>query len=208
MTNIFNHEQFETTNFLYKKIKIQDNMTETSQSQLEEMTERVRLGINTRNDGKRERSTQHSQRPLEELLNEEYFTVNDVLGTNKQKVMVPQREIYIGSKATSYETGIITELYIDVIPRTNTPIRELVFKGNSAVRTGDYIKALIPACSEDAENASESSELPRNSYLYQRPYNSTERAIELKIIDPYSLMLLRTDRSAEYDRIVSMTKDE
>ena len=105
------------------------------------------------------------------------------------------------SNSRSYTAGYASRLELKVKPIDETiPIDTLYFKGMSGVRRGDYISAKIPKYKTESVYVH-----PVNIYddgnrefYFDRPFNTEESAIELKILSK-DKKVLRTDKSVDYD---------
>ena len=160
-------------------------------------------------------------RPLEELVVSEEFTVDTVVVNSYAVNISPKSEIVCGGSSSTYSGGYTSEVHLGVTPKDlSLPVRELVFKGFSAVRGGDYIVARIPCYTEiNAEynrrmRSFSAPEKQVEPVYVNRELNQIEQAIELNIIlrgeeletrigeDYTSDAILRTERSVDYSRFI------
>ena len=160
-------------------------------------------------------------RPLHELVILEKFTVDYVISTSHAVNISPESEVVYGGRSSTYSGGYTSEVHLQVTPEDHaSPIRELIFKGISTVRGGDYIVAIIPRYTEvNAEYNRQmrsfgAHDKQKEPVYVNRELNHTEQAIELNIIlrgeelevrigEGYtSDAILRTERSVDYSRFI------
>lgn len=158
-------------------------------------------------------------RPLHELVILEKFTVDHVISNSHTVNISPESEVVYGGRSSTYSGGYTSDVHLQVTPEDlASPIRELIFKGVSVVRGGDYIMARIPCYTEvNAEynqrmRSLGALEKQKKPIYVNRDLNPTEQAIELNIIlrgedlearigeDYTSDAILRTERSVDYNR--------
>lgn len=141
-------------------------------------------------------------KPLNELVIDAYFRVNDVVSQSYATSHTPQSEIRIGPGSSPvYDTGYRSELVLKVKPKDKSlPINTLKFDGFSDVKAGNYIKATIPLFEEIPTYLHHSYLRHSNVDGYaSRKCTERESAIEIAILDK-NLRVLRTDRSVDYNR--------
>ncbi|OGI88481.1 hypothetical protein A2995_00845 [Candidatus Nomurabacteria bacterium RIFCSPLOWO2_01_FULL_33_24] len=84
-------------------------------------------------------------KPLDELVVEELFNVEDVISHSCATSFTPISEMMIGGESPVYHGGLTTKLILQVTPNhISLPVRTLVFPGYSIVKGGDSIVAKIP----------------------------------------------------------------
>ncbi len=139
-------------------------------------------------------------KPLPELIFEEEFIVTNVLSqTNLIDDNIFSLEF---DKSLQINKGYAPNLTLNVIPAVlasnkNIPIKELIFYGNSPVRKGDIIKAKVPRFKLENRESATISTYNRIAF-YDRPYQPTERAIEISIVDGEKIV--RIDRAIDYPK--------
>jgi|SRR3989344_1096572 len=139
-------------------------------------------------------------KPLPELIFEEEFIVTNVLSqTNLIDDNIFSLEF---DKSLQINKGYAPNLTLNVIPAVlasnkNIPIKELIFYGNSPVRKGDIIKAKVPRFKLENRESATISTYNRIAF-YDRPYQTTERAIEISIVDGEKIV--RIDRAIDYPK--------
>ncbi len=158
-------------------------------------------------------------RPLHELIVFEKFTVDSVISNSHAVNISPSSEVFYGGRSSTYSGGYTSEVHLQVTPEDHaSPIKELIFKGVSAVRGGDYIIARIPCYTEvnaEYNRRMKSYGAPEKQVkpvYIDRKLNPSEQAIELNIIlregdletrlgeDFASDAIIRTERSVDYEK--------
>ncbi|MBS3123069.1 hypothetical protein J4437_00380 [Candidatus Woesearchaeota archaeon] len=157
------------------------------------------------NDKKRLKDIQSRSKQLFELLITEEFTVENVIVSSHSTYFTPKSEIVIGGSSSSYSGGFTANTILQVTPSNpNIPVRQLNFSGYSALRGGDYIKAVIP--SYDAQEISLLFQDSRGysgegskTFYFDRLLKKEESIIELILLNNQRKPI-RTERSIDYDR--------
>jgi len=109
-----------------------------------------------------------------------------------------------GGRSPSYSGGQTSELVLKV-QSTKVPVTSLKFRGISAVRGGDSIRAKIPRYEkrEIFRNVMEpmcgDNDMTREGYFPRDAYNPEEEAIEITILRGNGISV-RTDRAVDYAR--------
>lgn len=125
--------------------------------------------------------------------------VESVIGKHREVFVMGEQHL-VGGRVPESPAGYASSLELKIIPHDATlPVRTLTFKGNSPVRVGDQIAAIVPAYHEGkrgvpAVNIYDSGQ---RSVYFPRDLVASERAIELRLYDGAG-KLLRTDLAADY----------
>lgn len=143
---------------------------------------------------------------LSGLLVIEEFTIENIIVSSHHTYITPRSEIVVGGSSSSYKSGFTANSSLFVIPTNlNVPVRQLIFRGHSALKGGDYIRAVIP-CYDKEEFTSLFGLIPgyyerghSQIFYLERALKEEESAIELVLLDKEKRSL-RTERSVNYNK--------
>ena len=144
--------------------------------------------------------TQQSKN-LYEIVVEEEFDVEQVIGETHATSHTPVSEMRIGGRSPIYHTGFTSKLILKVTStKADMSVHLLNFNGISPVMAGHHIRVQIPRYEEKKmqKDMFDYSSHERTFYL-DRAFNLEETAIELSIIGENG-RVLKTDRAVEYDQ--------
>lgn len=141
-----------------------------------------------------------ASRPLNELVESCEFVVERVYSENKDR-QIPIGEPIIGGRNYSSSTGYQTKLTLE-LAGNNFGIKRLIFDGNSGVRGGDSIRALVPKYEErkiedDSYGCGCCGDRKKTFYLPREKFGEEEEAVEIEVLTA-SKKILRVDRAIEY----------
>lgn len=140
-----------------------------------------------------EEKIKKNSRLLHELVVQEIFQVNSVIGKSILCSHTPESEICIGGTSPSYKTGYMQELELKVYPRNKkVPVRTLEFYGISPVVQGNIIRAFIPAYEEISPLFYNHKKHYQSRHLKER-----EEAVQIDLL-ALEEEIIRTDHSISY----------
>jgi len=136
--------------------------------------------------------------------------VKKVEGKSYLTTHTPLSEIIVGGTSPSYDTGYISKLEFEILNSDPTsPVKKLIFNGNSPLRSGQEIRAYI------FKGNIEKSPLPlglsltdriKKPKIFERDLKEEEKALYIKILGSDGKKILRTDYGVDYDPIYKFFK--